>query len=110
MLQSNSTVESLMRNFRLVIPACTVFVILVGRGQAQDDKHDALVYGSLSRKIQPTKIKYPADSFTEWKHAELDHPATKQDVAQGKAVFTFDGLGERRVWKLPKCPIFCEWP
>jgi hypothetical protein len=40
------------------------------------------------------------------KHTELTRPATKEDVAGGKAVFSLEGLGKRRVWKLPECPNF----
>ena len=33
---------------------------------------------------------------------QLDRPATKEDVESGKAIFSFEGLGERRVVELPE--------
>jgi hypothetical protein len=40
--------------------------------------------------------------------ALLDHPATPEDVARGRAVFSLDGT--RRVWPLPKFPMPADWP
>ena len=69
------------------------------------DPHDDLVYQRYSQKLKPSPIRYEDDkTFTE-----LTRPATQQDVEKGKAIFTFEGLGPSRVWKLPKCPNFCEW-
>src|SRR5688572_8828877 len=86
-----------------------IFLILLLtaiRTSALADSHDELVYQRYSRNIAPGKIPYEFDM----KFTELVRPATKQDVEIGKAVFTFEGFGESRVWKLPKCPIWCEWP
>ena len=63
-----------------------------------------------SRKVQPNAVKVPSDPWGKSWFAELRRPATKQDVTQGKAVFTLEGLGQSRVWKLPECPMFCAWP
>lgn len=72
----------------------------------QEDAHDKLVYGRYSRKLQasPIELQYPKTL------PELDHPATPQDVAVGKAVFSFEGLGQACVWKLPECPFVATWP
>ena len=40
----------------------------------------------------------------------LDHPATADDVAQGRAIFSLDGAGaEVRRVALPSCPIDARW-
>jgi len=70
------------------------------------DSHDDSVYQRYSRRVTPGKIPYEFDM----KFTELKRPGTQQDVENGGAVFTFEGIGSSRVWKLPKCPIFCEWP
>ena len=92
-----------------VLHAClaSVFLLLPQYASAEDDARDKLVYRRYSRELAPSPIKF------DWppKVRELDHPANKADVASGKAIFTFDGLGESRVWRLPKCcgPFAC-WP
>jgi len=83
-----------------------ILCIFAARPQARADAHDDAVYQRYSRKVTPGKIPYEFDM----KFTELTRPGTQQDVEKGTAVFTFDGLGPSRVWKLPKCPIFCEWP
>jgi HEAT repeat protein len=81
-------------------------VIITGSPAASADSHDEIVYQRFSRKVTPGKIPYEFGmTFTE-----LTHAGTKADVEKGAAVFTFEGLGPSRVWKLPECPIFCEWP
>jgi HEAT repeat protein len=66
---------------------------------------DEVVYQRYSRKLRPSKIPYEFGM----KFTELTHPGTPEDVEKGAAVFTFEGLGSTRVWKLPQCPIFCSW-
>ncbi len=39
----------------------------------------------------------------------LDHPATREEVAAGRAIFSLEGQGERRVWKLPQYPVSASW-
>jgi hypothetical protein len=78
------------------------------------DAHDKLVYARYDLKVAPGKIAYVrgAGAFGGddlLKHTELTRPATKEDVAGGKAVFTLEGLGKRHVWKLPECPISASW-
>jgi HEAT repeat protein len=75
--------------------------------QAEDDAHDKLVYERYRREIQPSAI----NSHSDMKHAELDRPATKADVESGRAIFSLEGLGEVRVWRLPdRCPVTgCWW-
>jgi HEAT repeat protein len=70
------------------------------------DAHDDAVYQRYSPKVTPSKIAYEFDM----KFNELSRPATQADVDKGAAVFTLQGVGPARVWKLPKCPMFCEWP
>ena len=66
---------------------------------------DEVVYRQYSQKLRPSKIPYEFGM----KFTELTRPATPEDVEKGAAVFTFEGLGSTRVWKLPQCPIFCSW-
>ncbi|MDB6064930.1 MAG: hypothetical protein JWR26_1138 [Pedosphaera sp.] len=68
--------------------------------------HDDAVYQRYSRKVSPGKVLYDFDM----KFTELTRPGTQEEVDKGTAIFTFDGLGSSQVWKLPECPIFCEWP
>ena len=81
------------------------FLLLAGHVRA-DDAHDKLIYGRYSRRLAPSLIKF------DWppKVCELDHPATMADVAAGKAIFTLDGLGESRVWRIPSCCEDNRWP
>ena len=78
----------------------------------EDDAHDKLVYGRYSKKLQPTAYKLDRDKEPR----QLDHPATKKDVEAGKAIFSFEGLGQSRVWKLPgkefteTFPLTGQWP
>ena len=37
----------------------------------------------------------------------LDHPATQDDVEQGRAIFSL--TGESRVWKMPAFPMEASW-
>jgi hypothetical protein len=70
------------------------------------DASDDAVFRRYSRKVTPGKIAYEFGM----KFTELTHPGTQRDVDRGAAVFTFEGLGASHVWKLPACPIFCQWP
>jgi HEAT repeat protein len=81
------------------------FIIMPGP-RAWADAHDDAVFQRYSRKVTPGKIQYEFGM----KFKELTRPATQQDVEKGSAVFTFEGLGPSRVWKLPECPNFCDWP
>ncbi len=85
-----------------------VFVVLLfGLASAlADNAHDKLVYARYGRKVAKTLIKYPSKGAGEMKHRELAHPATKKDVEEGKAVFTFEGLGPGASGSSPnaQCP------
>ncbi len=73
-------------------------VLLLSRGvKAEDDAHDRLVYSRYSKEFRPTAYKLNPKE----KQSQLDHTATRKDVESGKAIFSFEGLGEARVWKLP---------
>jgi len=39
----------------------------------------------------------------------LDHPATKEDVEHGRAIFSLEGQGEVRLWKMPSVPTKARW-
>jgi len=99
-----------MFNTSRFLAAAAVVLLLAIAATAEDDSHDKLVHGRFSPTLQPCRIQYPADEKAEKQMRELDHPATKQDVAEGKAVFSFEGLGQARVWRLPKCPLAAIWP
>ena len=86
----------------ILTSGCRSVEKLPGTGAA----HDELVYARYDRKVVPGKIKYSGFAM---KHAEMSRPATMEDVANGRAVFSFEGLGKRRVWKLPQCPIAADW-
>jgi len=60
------------------------------------DVHDKLVYKRYSRRLASSVIKFEP----RMRFSELDRPATKTDVELGKAIFTFDGLGEARASQL----------
>ena len=94
------------RNRRRIL-YCLALVFTIATGNfALGDAHNDLVYQRYSRKVTPSKIHYEFGM----KFTELGRPATQTDLDKGAAVFTFEGLGPSRVWKLPECPMFCEWP
>ena len=65
---------------------------------AEQDAHDKLVYSRCRRAFQSTAFNLPnGDEPTQ-----LDRPATKEDVEAGRAIFSFEGFGERRVAELPE--------
>lgn len=70
-----------------------------------NDVHDHLVYARYPREVVQGKIDYKGAK----KHIELPRPATLNDVAAGHALFSFEGLGERRSWKLPVGPCHGDW-
>jgi hypothetical protein len=39
----------------------------------------------------------------------LDHPATHEDVRSGRAIFSLEGAGERRVCKMSELPLGAKW-
>jgi hypothetical protein len=39
----------------------------------------------------------------------LDHPASNQEAATGLAIFSLEGKGDRRVFKLPNYPFRANW-
>jgi hypothetical protein len=39
----------------------------------------------------------------------LDHPATAEEVRRGLAVFSLEGEGNARVWRLPARPLPAKW-
>lgn len=69
------------------------------------DPHDAIVYGRYRRTVVPGKIDTIGAEY--WRRREA--PATQQDVAEGEAVFTFEGLGRARVHPLPKKSLQAVW-
>lgn len=77
-----------------------ILLSLSSESHAEEDPHDKLVYSRYSRQCQPTA--YHVRDREE--RAQLDHPATKEDVENGEAIFSFEGLGESRVWKMDVFP------
>ena len=75
-----------------------IFLALASTSLAEQDAHDRLVYSGCSRALQPTAYKLPNDEA----RTQLDQPATKDDVEAGKAIFSFEGLGQRRLAELPE--------
>jgi HEAT repeat protein len=88
-----------------VIKWAVFLLTVVGASIVIADSHDDVVYQRYGRKIGPSKIAYDFDM----KFTELKKPATPQDFEKDAAVFTFDGLGPSRVWRLPECPVYSEW-
>ncbi|MBN2383600.1 hypothetical protein JXQ70_12040 [bacterium] len=39
-----------------------------------------------------------------------EKPATKEDVALGRAIFSLEGKGASRLWAMPARPMNAEWP
>lgn len=39
----------------------------------------------------------------------LDHPATRDKVKRGLAIFSLEGEGELRLWRMPVYPLEAEW-
>jgi hypothetical protein len=63
--------------------------------QAEDDAHDKLVYSRYAKQLQPSGVKVLIRDHSKVVYStELDRPATKMDVEAGRAIFTFEGLGE----------------
>ena len=40
----------------------------------------------------------------------LGRTATTHDVARGRAIFSLEGEGQRRLWSMPETPMRAEWP
>lgn len=92
---------------RCHVIARTLFALGIATSTpALADAHDGIVYQRYSRKVTAGKIRYEFDM----EFNELTRPGTQEDVKKGAAVFTFEGLGPSRLWKLPECPIFADWP
>ena len=90
--------------------AVGVVLLLSQAIYAEDDAHDKLVYGRYARTLSPSGVKVLVTRTTiEMKTTQLDRPATKKDVEAGRAVFTFEGLGETRIWKLPEPSLSAVW-
>ncbi len=101
-----------MASVTLRCGAVAVVLLLSQAVQAGEDAHDKLVYSRYSKKVQPTAYKLNRDK----EQYQLDRPATKKSVEAGDAIFSFEGLGEARVWKLPgegfseTFPVTGQWP
>jgi hypothetical protein len=39
----------------------------------------------------------------------LGHPATQDDAASGRAIFSLEGKGERKIWPLHETPLRAQW-
>lgn len=88
-----------------------IVATLLARAAPAEDAHDKLVYGRYARTLQPSSVKVLVTQTTiGMKTTQLDRPATKKDVEAGRAIFTFEGLGETRIWKLPEPSLNAVWP
>jgi hypothetical protein len=79
------------------IAACKAFLTQYG---------DRFKYGHDFRRRDewpPSKLK-PLMAFPQ-----ADHPATAEDVRSGLAVFSLEGEGEVRLWKMPEFPMKARW-
>lgn len=84
------------------IVICGGIAVLPALAAADEDP----VFRRYEKKVIPSKlIKLDAAVM----RVALDHPATNADVKAGRAIFTLEGLGESRVWKMPRCPIPATW-
>ena len=64
---------------------------LAHQSTSQEDEH---LFSSFD-----TPLRFPP----------LDHPATLDDVAAGRAIFSMEGKGDRKVWPLPETPLQAQW-
>jgi HEAT repeat protein len=96
---------------RWPVLVAAIMAILSRAALAEDDAHDKLVYGRYVRTLQPSRVKVLVTRTTnDMKTTQLDRPATRKDVEAGRAIFTFEGLGETRIWNLPEPSLNAEWP
>ena len=95
-----STQLSIFHGARTAI-ICGMLTTIAAEGAGDDP-----VYQRYEKKIVPSAaIRFDTDQ----KRVALTAPATPADVKAGKAVFTLAGLGEARIWKLPRCPTPGTW-
>src|SRR5436853_566551 len=80
---------------------CVFWFVLPAFAAPQDDP----VFQRYGRKLKPSPIQYEFDMKID----QLERPATQKEVDRGAAIFTFDGLGTTRVWRLPTCPMSGHW-
>lgn len=52
---------------------------------------------------------FPVKGEYGMKFPPLGRAATKEDVEAARAIFSLQGMGEARVWKLPEYPTFARW-
>jgi PBS lyase HEAT-like repeat-containing protein len=77
-----------------------ILLFLPSTSRGEEAPHDKVVYSRYSRTFQPTAYKVRDRE----EQVQLDRPATKEDVEKGEAIFSFEGLGESRVWKMDVFP------
>lgn len=74
--------------------------------------HLAMAEDSADPVYRRYKKEVVPSVFTEEQASKLHAlpaVATQKDVDAGRAVFTLEGLGEVRQWKLPRCPGYAVW-
>ena len=65
--------------------------------------------GSFENDVSPGRAFAPGHVTLSLKFPRLDRPATREDVAAGRAVFSLEGEGETRVVTLPVYPQPARW-
>ncbi len=101
----------MMIRSKVVVHTCLIAssVLLAAEAISVCDQHDTLVYGRYQRSEFESPIKYSSDGFEELTIPDIGRPAMEADVKAGHAIFTFEGLGKRRFWRLPKYATFAIW-
>lgn len=94
------------RNFLWLMLMVLATGTLPGVFPARADEIDDPVFRRYEKKVVPSET-IRLDS--EKKRAVLAIPATEDDVKAGRAIFTLEGLGKTRVWKMPYCPLPATW-
>lgn len=76
----------------------------------------ALAWPAVAAGADPVRDRFGQDFATStikfeygMEFTALGRPADDADVKAARALFSLEGLGERRVWKLPQVPIYARW-
>jgi len=57
----------------------------------------------------PKRQRYWGEDSASISFQQLDHPASRDEVKKGLAIFSLEGEGEVRLWKMPCYPMEGEW-
>jgi hypothetical protein len=68
------------------------------------------IYGDrFTANGAPGERPVPFEKRAHLAFPKLDHPATKEDVRAGRAIFSLEGEAEVRVVKVPSLPLKAKW-